>query len=177
MGGAHRLPGAAGKDLAEGPDRFLRRARLLEEAAAQSRKAEQFPIWVSIEGADRVKDAFRLLYHELRKAGTCYTDIQSDPHPALVLIDYFEVSRREEGKREPEALGMVSLYGRGSKEPAVIKISPECPAYSSLFLKALEGVVEGLIGKMAGGGDLDIRVAQQHGPPGPKGEESGTRLK
>jgi len=80
-----------------------------------SRTLERFPIWIAVEGRENVQAAFSLLLCHLREKGHCCQDVQSDPHPNIGLVSYFQVSLREEGRREPEILGTVSLYADGKK--------------------------------------------------------------
>lgn len=158
--GAIKTAGRPSGAKEDQPDRSLKRAAVLEEARARDRASEIFPIWVRVDGKENIEVAFRLLLSSLRSRGDCYQDVQSEPHPSLTLVDYFQVSTHVEGQREPENLGMVSLYSDARKGSFLIKISPDCPAYSELFIEALGEGIGRLIEKRGAQAGLDIRISQ-----------------
>src|SRR4030095_15340789 len=103
-------------------ERSVRRTRLLKETAARSEPIMQQPIWVYAEGSSNMTDIYRLIASKLTEGGcSCTADLQTDPHKKLKLLDFFEVRKTAEGKRDPELLGVVSLFG--NPEACVVKIS------------------------------------------------------
>jgi hypothetical protein len=127
-------------------------------------RLSQAPIWVHLKSSDDVLDLFRRIFNELSGCGFgCHDGGQPDPHPELKLIAFFEVTMRPEGKREPEQYGTISLYGDG--KPLLIKILPDCPGYSEMFLSALARVIESKVealGAAGGPKSLDVVVRQEH---------------
>ncbi len=124
---------------------------------------DRFPIWASARDPEQTKSLFRELPGEFRRAGfACDQDLQSDPHKSLEIVDYFQVFLFPKDAREPEAIGMVTLY-REAQGGAVIKMNSECAGASSVFRKALSGAIERVLGGLAGRDRIDFSatISQQ----------------
>ncbi len=119
---------------------------------------DRFPIWVHITDAAALGRTFRSLAKELSRMGLeCDSDLQTEPHKDLRLVNFFEVYYQPEGAREPEGLGMVSLY-HDEEGRALIKMSHYSQGAADIFRKALAGAIEREIGALASSGPLELEV-------------------
>jgi hypothetical protein len=119
---------------------------------------ERFPIWVHIPDAATMGRVFRTLARELSSSGfKCDSDLQTEPHANLRIANFFEVFFQPEGAREPEHVGMVTLY-HDEEGNAAVKMSHYMPGAADIFRKALTRAIEHEIGTLASGGSLDLEV-------------------
>ena len=150
-------------------------ARNAPKAEPLAENIDRHPIWVHVPDKGKLTGIFRALARELDSQGLkCDRDLQTEPHAGLDIVDFFEVFLCKENKRQPEIVGMVTLYTDGEGK-AVMKISPQSSALAQMFRSALARSIEREIGAMAESGSMDLEVVirQQadYRPAVPGGDE------
>jgi hypothetical protein len=130
----------------------------VREPLAESRQAHD-PIWVtaSYDGL-KLETLFGDLCKALRAKGcSCASDIQTEPHEGLSIWMSFEVHQIPQGKREPEYLGMVTLYKNAGGEGGgiVLRLSPE-PGCTDIMREALVSAI-----RMGGLAESDFKSFQR----------------
>ncbi|HSB47801.1 MAG TPA: hypothetical protein VLD37_07355 [Candidatus Bilamarchaeum sp.] len=143
----------------------------------QDPKLEMSPTWVRAGASDEVerqlgKAAIAELYvkiaRELRRAGYDTTsDLQTEPLEGYSVLSCFSVNMHPKGSREPEQVGMVSLYSIGGA-PGLLKLNPHAGGGWDALHQALTEAVGSLIESLPhppGSGSIDIRISEGNSPP------------
>ena len=125
---------------------------------------DRFPIWVHVGDAEQARSVARSIHRELGKAGfICDGDLQTDPHDGLKIEGAFEVFLKDGEKRQPEHVGIVTLF-TDAQGKSVIKMNPSYPEACNNFRSAISGALSALISGSPGGkpADTEITIRQQN---------------
>ena len=122
-------------------------------------------LWVTSPDKYYAQSVFRRLAWELRSRGfRCDSDLQTEPDERLKIASCFEVSRHPEGVREPEPVGMVTLYLDGDRY--ALKANPDHSGYHELFHSALGAASEFLRTARGRMEPIEFTVHEQDRYPG-----------
>lgn len=148
---------------------------LVQPSDARARKGDEIPlaegisklrlspIYVQINEPSANEQLFAMFRIELESSGyKTPSDLQCEPHERYRLLDFYEVRKASEGKREDESIGMVSLYAEGDV-PKLIKISLEESASLEGMLSLLGNALSSVVRAKAGT-NLDIHVSEGEEP-------------
>lgn len=140
-------------------------------------KLEMSATWVRAVASDSLNshfglpvlsELFRRVSSELKKAGfNVIEDVSTEPLEGYGILACLEVYRKaKDGARNPEELGMISLYSKDGS-PAIIRLSPWASGSSSEFLGALARATESLIESfppLISRSELKMQVHTGHSP-------------
>jgi len=156
---------AGGKVVQLAEAAFDARRRPKHEPLGERRMGlDRFPIWVHVGDAGQAKTLARSIHRELGKAGfMCDGDVQTDPHEGLKIEGAFEVFLKDGEKRQPEHVGIVTLF-TDARGKSVIKMNPSYPEACDDFRSAISGALSALISGSPGGkpADTEITIRQQN---------------
>jgi hypothetical protein len=140
-------------------------------------KLDMTATWVKAVASDQINvhfglpvlsELFRRVASELKKAGfDVIEDINTEPLQDFSILSCFEVYHKpKDGARNPEELGIVSLYSKEGA-PAIFKLSPWASGSSAELLGALARATESLIESLPASvnqSNFQIQVFTGHSP-------------
>lgn len=146
------------------------RGKAPERKISADPKLDMAATWVRAEVSENLRERFRnpvpselfiRVLSELKKAGfDVVEDVLTEPLAGHAVAACAEVYHKiGEGARNPEEVGMVSLYSKDGK-PSIVKLSPWAAGSSPLLIDALSRAVESLIGAASPseGSEIGIKV-------------------
>lgn len=152
------------------------RGKAPERKISADPKLDMASTWVKAEASADIRERFRnpvpgelfiRILSELKTAGLdVVEDILTEPLEGYKVVACAEVYHKAgNGARNPEEVGMVSLYSKGDA-PSIVKLSPWAAGCSGVLIDAFSRAVESLIGSAspAEGSEISIKVHSGFSP-------------